>query len=730
MKNLKLGLKIGLGFAIMLLITALLGGMAMFKMGLVSELAAQLNKETAPQVAVANDVERASLLTMYNMRGYAFSGEEKYYLEGQKSLSEADKALQEARQLAQKYPKLTTLKENADKASAKVAEYKSLAEQTHVLDQAMDKDRAAMDQAAQVFMKNCYEYLDIQNKNLYSAAAKGDVAASEVKNLLDKITWINDVVDLGNAVRLANFKSQALREPKLIQEAMKNFDEMRGKFNQLKPISTLATANKALEEAQKSAEAYKISMEDFLKNWRQTQEISAKRGQVGEAVLAAARETAQYGVKQTQDYTALAASDLASANSTLIVGLVIALLVGLGVALLTTKAITGPLLKGVNFAKAVASGDFKQQLDIHQGDEIGVLADSLRVMVNTLEKQLEEVAEKGQAAEREAQTARECTLEAEEAKLKAEQAKAEGMLQAANSLEGVVEIATSASEELSAQIEQSSRGAEQQSQRVAETATAMEEMNATVLEVAKNASQASQTSNAAKEKAQEGSKVVEQVVKGIRDVQEQSLELKQDMATLGKQAEGIGQIMNVISDIADQTNLLALNAAIEAARAGEAGRGFAVVADEVRKLAEKTMTATKEVGDAIRGIQDGTRKNMDNVDRSAKTIEEATNLAEKSGESLKQIVDLVDQASDQVRSIATASEEQSAASEEINRSIEQVATISSETAQAMGEAAQAVSEVARQTQVLQNLIVDMQSQGGSAHSVHKISGAKRKLALT
>jgi methyl-accepting chemotaxis protein len=392
---------------------------------------------------------------------------------------------------------------------------------------------------------------------------------------------------------------------------------------------------------------------------------------------------------------------------------IFSILIGIGIGIFVTRGVLRQLGDEPGSISAlalrIAGGDLGVVFD-PKLPEIGVFG-AMKQMVATLKGKIAEADQKTTEAAEQARLAGIATDEANEAKARAERAKAEGMMQAAMQLEKVVEVVSSASEELSAQIEQSSRGTEVQSNRVGETATAMEEMNATVLEVARNASQAAESSNTARAKAMEGAKIVAQVVAGINTMQTVSMAMKEDMGVLGKQAEGIGQIMNVISDIADQTNLLALNAAIEAARAGDAGRGFAVVADEVRKLAEKTMTATKEVGEAISGIQHGTKKNLDNVERAVTTVVQATEMANKSGESLQEIVHLVEVSTDQVRSIATASEEQAAASEEINKSIEDINRISGETASAMNQSAQAVGELANQAGNLRKLIETMKAGG-------------------
>ena len=385
------------------------------------------------------------------------------------------------------------------------------------------------------------------------------------------------------------------------------------------------------------------------------------------------------------------------------------LLLALISAFFLARSITAPINHIISYSKDVASGNLNATLVERFSHDLGVLQASLEAMVENLKSKILEAERNSSIASEQTEKALLAMKEADVARQKAESAKAEGMLQAAHQLEGVVEIVSSASEQLSAQVEQSSRGSEEQSGRVRETATAMEEMNATVLEVARNAQQAADVSHQARQQALEGSKIVTDAVKSIEAVHAQSIAIKEDMDVLGKQAEGIGQIMGVIADIADQTNLLALNAAIEAARAGDAGRGFAVVADEVRKLAEKTMIATQEVGQAITGIQEGTRKNIHNVEQAGVSIEEAAKLSVQSGESLKQILEFVHMVNDQVQSIATASEQQSAASEEINHSVEQVATISVETAQAMEQASSAVAELAQQSQALQRLIVEMKN---------------------
>jgi methyl-accepting chemotaxis protein len=355
-------------------------------------------------------------------------------------------------------------------------------------------------------------------------------------------------------------------------------------------------------------------------------------------------------------------------------------------------------------ARRVADGDY----NVDDGKaKTGVFA-SLVVMVDALKQHIENARLESANAQEQSKKAMEAMEKAEAASAEARQ-KTQAMLQAAERLEEVAQVVSTASTQLSAQIEQSDRGTAETSQRLTEAATAMNEMNATVQEVAHNAAQASTASAETRQKAQDGAAIVSRSLDSINHVHQSSLRLKEDMAQLGSHAQDISRIMGVISDIADQTNLLALNAAIEAARAGDAGRGFAVVADEVRKLAEKTMASTQDVGAVISAIQHSTATSMESVDKAVQEVDRAAEFANQSGTALEVIVSTVDATADQVNAIATASEEQSAASEEINHTIIQINTMSLQTAQAMEEASKAVSDLAAQAHGLTSLISDMKA---------------------
>ena len=258
------------------------------------------------------------------------------------------------------------------------------------------------------------------------------------------------------------------------------------------------------------------------------------------------------------------------------------------------------------------------------------------------------------------------------------------------------QLATS-SEQLYASTDEMSSGAEKAMKQTDQVASAIEQMTATILEVAKNSSQAAESAREAAATATKGGDIVHKNIEGMAKIAKSVRESADTIATLGRSSDQIGEIIEVIDDIADQTNLLALNAAIEAARAGEQGRGFAVVADEVRKLAERTTKATKEIAAMIKSIQSDTSGAVASMEVGTKEVETGVHLANQAGESLNQIVGMVQRVMDMVQQIATAAEEQSAAVEDISNNVEQISSVNKEsagTAQHGSQASQQLSKLA------------------------------------
>ena len=354
-------------------------------------------------------------------------------------------------------------------------------------------------------------------------------------------------------------------------------------------------------------------------------------------------------------------NESASANTIQLVSTLLVLLFGILAAVIITRQITRPLRETLEVVERIAGGDLSHNLRVTRRDDLGVLQQGIARMGTTLRELIGGIRD------------------------------------------GVTQIA-SAAEELSAVTEQTSAGVNSQKIETDQVATAMHEMTATVQEVARNAEDASQAAAAADAEAREGDQVVNQAIDQIERLAVEVGRSTEAMAVLQQESDKIGSVMDVIKAVAEQTNLLALNAAIEAARAGEAGRGFAVVADEVRGLAQRTQKSTEEIQTLVAALQSGTQHVASVMNSSRSLTDSSVTLTRQAGTSLQGITRTVSNIQSMNQQIAAAAEQQSAVAEEISRSIINVRDVSEQTAAASDETAKSSIELARLGNQLQMMV--------------------------
>ena len=463
-----------------------------------------------------------------------------------------------------------------------------------------------------------------------SADAAVDVVNKIEQALLqhDNILQFNSAVDVSKQIQQARFQVRGYTfsgKPDFEKNATAAIDEA------IVGVNTLAgdVSSQYIPQLQKANLALK-GYRDAVGQYREAQLVSvqalAKMTELGEQLLDASE---QLNVSQNAKRDA----DTRQAQSTLGITTLVALILGVFAAWVITRQITVPLGQTLVAVERVASGDLTQNLSVDRRDELGQLQGSIQRMTVELRELIGGIGE------------------------------------------GVTQIA-SAAEELSAVTEQTSAGVNSQKVETDQVATAMHEMTATVQEVARNAEEASEAAVAADLQAREGDKVVNEAIAQIELLATEVGHSTEAMAELKRESDKIGSVLDVIKSVAQQTNLLALNAAIEAARAGEAGRGFAVVADEVRSLAQRTQKSTEEIEELISGLQNGTRQVATIMDNSRELTVSSVELTRRAGTSLENITRTVSAIQSMNEQIAAAAEEQSATAEEINRSVLNVRDVS------------------------------------------------------
>lgn len=367
--------------------------------------------------------------------------------------------------------------------------------------------------------------------------------------------------------------------------------------------------------------------------------------------------------KRMEEMIKEANSGAAKVEKTIIALIVVAIFIAIALTIVIIRSITRPLAVFLERTTDIAQGegDLTKRLEASGSDEIAQVSRMFNLFIDKLHGIISQIASTS------------------------------------------MQVAA-ASAQVHSTSEQIATGAEEVAAQAGTVATASEEMSATSGDIAQNCQMAAEGAQRASQSASNGAEVVEKTVTVMGQIANKVQETAKTVESLGARSDQIGAIIGTIEDIADQTNLLALNAAIEAARAGEQGRGFAVVADEVRALAERTTRATREIGEMIKAIQQETKGAVTAMEQGVRQVETGTEEAQRSGQALQEILQQVNDVAMQINQVATAAEEQTATTSEISSNMQQITEVVMQTSHGAQESATAAAQLNSNAEELQRLV--------------------------
>ncbi|MFJ2478683.1 methyl-accepting chemotaxis protein [Pseudomonas sp. NPDC087598] len=481
-------------------------------------------------------------------------------------------------------------------------------------------------------------------------------------NQIPSVAQLSAVTENVLRLRILSYRTLVNREPSDLQDTVGRIGAV---LDKLRAAQASYAALPAGGEERALYQTFTSTLDSYLQAQNQMMDLSRQDKLEDMRILMNTRikdGTDQMG-EQLNRLIAINAADAKTASlqagdhydsaiTGIVIVAVVAALATVLLALLLTRSIVTPLNRAVEAAQTIADGNLTKLIEIDGKDEPARLLAALAAMQTNLRKTIEQIA-------------------------------------------GSATQLGAAAEELSAVTEEASRGLQQQNNEIEQAATAVNEMTAAVEEVARNAVSTSEASNQSTHAAREGRDQVVKTVDAIQTMTHDVQNTAQMIEGLAAQGRDIGKVLDVIRAIAEQTNLLALNAAIEAARAGEAGRGFAVVADEVRALAHRTAQSTQEIEKMVAGIQNGTGEAVSSMQQSNQRTQSTLEMARAAGVALEQITQSIHQINERNLVIASASEEQAQVSREVDRNLVNIRDLATQSAAGANQTSAATHELSR-----------------------------------
>ncbi|UIN53985.1 methyl-accepting chemotaxis protein [Pseudomonas kribbensis] len=479
---------------------------------------------------------------------------------------------------------------------------------------------------------------------------------------LPSVTQLAVVTENVLRLRILSFRILVNRDPAGLQEAQTRIGVL---VDKVRTAQASYAALPAGSEERALYQTFATTLDNYLQAQNQMIDLSRqdKVDEMRTLINTKIKDGTDKMGEQLNQLIAINSADAKTASSQageqysgaitgIIVVAVIAALLTVVLAWLLTRSIVTPLNRAVAAAQTIADGNLTKPIEVDGKDEPARLLEALAAMQTNLRKTIEQIA-------------------------------------------GSATQLGAAAEELSAVTEEASRGLQQQNNEIEQAATAVNEMTAAVEEVARNAVSTSEASNQSTHAAREGRDQVVNTVDAIQTMTHDVQNTAQMIEGLAAQGRDIGKVLDVIRAIAEQTNLLALNAAIEAARAGEAGRGFAVVADEVRALAHRTAQSTQEIEKMVAGIQNGTGEAVESMQQSNQRTQTTLEMARAAGVALEQITQSIHQINERNLVIASASEEQAQVSREVDRNLVNIRDLATQSAAGANQTSAATHELSR-----------------------------------